>query len=279
MNKNIFSTLSAVIFASVLVACGGGGSSTSTPTPTPVVNVTRNPTPAADSDVGLSWDKARVFMPYASTPVTVNELASMKPGPIAVFMHGCGGSYTGPFDPNDQSDWGLFLASQGYTVIMPDSSVRPSRLGLLTCDSATHTAGLNSWLYDKRYEEAYYALNKVMDASWWDNKRLILAGHSEGGMTVYRREYIGPTHLIIDAYWCYPNVFSNPKQEIFLLNGSLDPWYYPDAHAPYTGTNCGYKTEKFGLFKVTDIIIPEANHTNLPNPIARAAAEKFVKLN
>ena len=274
----MFKTLAISVAIVGLFGCGGGGGGGASPVTPVTPTVIRNPTPDANSDVGLSWDKARVFKPYSNALVSVNELAGMKPGPVAVFMHGCNG-FGYDLNPNDSSNWGLFLASQGYTVIMPDSLVRPSRNGKLTCDVATHTAGLNYLLYDKRIEEAYYALNKVLDAAWWDNKRLILGGESEGGLTVYQREYVGPTHLIISGYWCNLNVYSNPKQEIFLLNGSLDPWYYPVLHTPYTGANCGYKMEKFGLFKVTEVIIPGAVHNGLSDPIGRTAAEKFVKLN
>lgn len=84
LNKNIFNTLAAVIFAAVLVACGGGGGgSSTTPTPTTVTVTCPNGTSktAATLDLATAQCAAPVLLSVSPTSgnasVSVDTFASI----------------------------------------------------------------------------------------------------------------------------------------------------------------------------------------------------------
>ena len=253
----------AAVLSYLAAACGGGGNGADGSAET------LPPPPAPVSDVALSWDHARVYLPFSSTPTSVDQLDSAPPSRVAVFLHGCTGLDSPDTIGTDQ-DWGTFLAQQGYIVIMPDSMARPSRQGVLTCNPATFERGLNMWIYDLRIEEANFALRKVLDARWYDGSRLILGGHSEGAATVYRSTYDGASDLVMSGFWCAPGVTrAKPAQAVFYLNWSKDPWYYTGG-APFDGAQClvpGYR--------ITSVTVSGAFHDGLTDPVAKQDAAAF----
>jgi len=136
-----------------------------------------------------------VYLPgAASSRTTVASLATQRASPVLIALHGCNGLGGLPA-------WGPDLAAAGFIVIMPDSLARPDRAGRFTC-AGTSTGTGNLDIYDKRIEEAEFAISKVQGQPWYDGRHLVLLGHSEGGFTVARKAYSGISAAVISGYWC-----------------------------------------------------------------------------
>lgn len=194
----------------VLASCGGGGSSGSTnpPITPPPVN------PAA----APSWDSALVFLPNSSTPTGVSALTGQSPSPVVIAMHGCTGLSTLP-------SIGPALSALGYTVIFPDSLARPDRAGRFTCTGTTIGTG-NLDIYDKRVEEADYAIAQVIGKPWYDGRHLLLLGHSEGGYAVARKAYAGISAAAVSGYWCTLGLPVAQIAPTLTVNYDQDPFYF-----------------------------------------------------
>ncbi len=95
--------------------------------------------------------------------------------PVVVYLHGCRGlGYTGADINSGAIKYIHFLVSEGWAVFAPDSFARPGRSRLCYQQWGSDT-------YNQRREETAYALARLSSMPWVDGKRLVLAGHSEGG--------------------------------------------------------------------------------------------------
>ncbi len=119
----------------------------------------------------------------------VSELASpVQKLPVAVFLHGCGGI------TESNKVFIKFLSKAGWVVFAPNSFARPGRSA--QCYAQT------SLTYAHRIQEARYALARLKEMAWVDQKRLVLVGHSEGGEAVGQWSYEGYSALIISGANC-----------------------------------------------------------------------------
>lgn len=192
----------------LLVSCGGGDSEDS---------VTTQPQVSAASP---SWEAAAVFLPGTSTQTTVAALANQRAAPVLIALHGCAGLGGLP-------SWGPELAALGYIVIMPDSLARSDRANRFTCSGNSVGTG-NLDIYDKRIEEAEYAISKVKGQTWYDGKHLVLLGHSEGGFTTSRKAYSGISAAVISGYWCSGTggMLVGSVAPTLSVNYAQDPFYF-----------------------------------------------------
>ncbi len=87
--------------------------------------------------------------------------------PAVIFLHGCAGINT-----RQMNVMGLFVQA-GYTTFMPDSMARSERSS--ECGSAADYVHL-------RFDDINYALSRIREIPWIDDKRLVLAGFSAGGL-------------------------------------------------------------------------------------------------
>jgi dienelactone hydrolase len=247
-------TPTAALFAVILLlaSCGGGGSGGGDAGP-------------QASAAGPSWDSAAVYLPGAgSTRTTIAALAGQRPSPVLVALHGCNGLGGLP-------GWGADLAAAGYVVIMPDSLARPDRAGRFTC-SGTSTGTGNLDIYDKRIEEAEYAIAKVQGQPWYDGRHLVLLGQSEGGFTVARKAYAGISAAVISGYWCTGAGGASVASVAPTLSVSYtqDPFYFnvPGFSAP--SCNGGPGGSKH-------VVLPGAFHSAFDTADGRREVLDFVR--
>lgn len=159
-----------------------------------------------------------VFLPRTSTPTGVSSLVSQPAAPVVIALHGCTGLSSLP-------SIGPGLASLGYIVVMPDSLARADRAGRFTCSGTTIGTG-NLDIYDKRVEEAVYAIAQVQGQPWYDGRHLLLLGHSEGGYAVAQKGYTGISAAAISGYWCTLGLPVAQVAPTLTVNYDQDPFYY-----------------------------------------------------
>ena len=136
---------------------------------------------AEEHGVRLTWQEGFVTIPGTCTNETIGDEDTLKncliPGPknakgkvpAVLFLHGCKGINTRQY-----SVMQLFT-NNGYATFMPDSFAR-SRPSL--------TCGRSSPELPFRFDEINYALSEFRKIPWIDQKRLVLAGFSSGGLAV-----------------------------------------------------------------------------------------------
>jgi len=128
--------------------------------------------------------------------------------PTVIFMHGRTGLNDSQFAHMEM------FAQLGYPVFAPNSFARPGR-------QPVNFGYTESW----RMEEIRIALDKLKTFSWVDQKKLILAGHSQGGQAV--ASYSGDEFraLIGMAFGCSSNItrFNAPSNvPVLQINGEND---------------------------------------------------------
>lgn len=118
------------------------------------------------ADENVAWQKAERW-------------GDQEPGkPYVLFMHGCTGI------AQSERNWGRVLATLGYSVVMPDSLARPSRVQACDPRTASIKMDLAEWktkVLGARHEEIAYALAELGKLQ---PTKLFLMGHSEGGFAV-----------------------------------------------------------------------------------------------
>lgn len=218
------SSAALVCTIGLIASCGGGGGGG---------DGTAQPSAATPA-----WDAAAVYLPGTTTRTTISALAGQRAAPVLIALHGCGGLGGLP-------SWGPDLAAAGYIVIMPDSLARPDRAGRFTC-SGTSTGIGNLDIYDKRIEEADFAISRVQGQSWYDGRHLVLLGHSEGGFTVSRKAYAGISAAVISGYWCTGTGGTSVGLVATTLSVSFtqDPFYFNQAGFSAPGCTGGLAGSK-----------------------------------
>lgn len=195
--------------------------------------------------------------------------------PVVVFLHGSSGLALKAI-----GEWQAWLATLGVASLAPDSFALPERL--------SYTSPVDKPTYERihalRESEIGLALAALKSAAWADDKRLILAGTSEGAVAVAR--YPGPEFAgkMVFAWSCEPNYFVAEPRSVFLperpvLNviSATDPFFSPSNSwlgNPGAKGHCGdslkYHTS------ATIVLIPGAPHTLLNLSAARRATEGFL---
>ncbi|MBT4690593.1 MAG: hypothetical protein HOK21_19555 [Rhodospirillaceae bacterium] len=189
-----------------------------------------------NSDIARTFDLATIVLPRSkgqeplvgklSDKAVQEHLDGLLPGrryPTVLYMHGCTG--LGRLTPL------LAFAKAGFVVFAPNSFAR--RFRPLQCRPSEQTGGENIFVFDFRLVEISYALQRMAQLSWINNRRLFLVGTSEGGVAaaLYRGEEFNAR--IISQWTCHGAPFIHglaaPEGEpVLAIVRSDDPWYQPD---------------------------------------------------
>ena len=263
MNRSVSTPARSILLlcAVVCASCGGGGGSGG------------NTGSSGSSPAAPSWESAVVFLPGFTQATTMAALDGLflqgatraqSGAPVAIALHGCTGLGGLPFS------WGPALAALGYLVIMPDSLARPDRAGRFTCSGTSSSIG-NFDIFDKRIEEAQYAIQQVRGRPWFDGRRLLLVGQSEGGFTVARREYSGISAAVVSGYWCSGTGGLNVASTVPTLTVSYqqDPFYFGK---PGFSLNCANFA---GVNGTRHIVLPGAFHNAFDTDAGRNEVVQF----
>jgi dienelactone hydrolase len=178
-------------------------------------------------------------------------------------------------------EWQRWLAGMGIASVAPDSFALPDRV--------VYKSPVDKPTYEKihalRESEIRLALEALRSAPWADASRLVLAGTSEGAVSVARwrgNEFAG---RVLFAWSCENNYFveehrtSLPASEPVLnVISSTDPFFSP-ANSwlgnPTAKGHCGDQLRDHKQSAV--VLIPGAPHTLLNLPAARHATAGFLR--
>ena len=197
--------------------------------------------------------------------------------PVVVFLHGSSG-----INPNLGFDqWQQWLAEEGVASFIFDGMQLENRI--------TYKSPVDKAVYEKihalRGSEIDIAIKALQETPWADMDRLILAGTSEGAVSVARYDGDAFAGKIIYAWSCEDNYFvehhhtSNKAVPVLNLISSNDRYYSHEntflGNADATG-NCQLT---FGEERkdVQVLLIPNAPHTLINLPAARSATLGFIE--
>jgi dienelactone hydrolase len=224
-----------------------------------------------ETQVAQSWEKAVVYLPHTSQPVSMDKIKTDKAYPVVIFMHGCGGMESGP----DNHGWAKLLASEGLLVVMPDSLARTDRKP--SCDPKTKTGGLFPPVHGMRLEEIKYASEQIRARPWFDGKNLFLMGYSEGAVAAVRTELSGFRGVIASSWTCtntkapaLDGIYLPPETPLLTLAHEDDPWRTNDNRG-----SCAQKMS--GRMNGQHITVPGKGHGTYDSTEARQAVVQFVK--
>ena len=223
-----------------------------------------------ESNVSLSWDKARVYVPGSGKAVTPDKVKVAKPAPVIIYMHGCAGFNS------ESADWGEYLSSLGYTVVQPDSFAWRSESN---CDTKVKKSGLFPKAHGMRLQEIKYALEEVRKSPWADRNNIFLMGFSEGGTAAARTKLAGFSGVIITGWRCtntknpnFDGIFAPKETPVLTVEWNKDDW-----QTEFTKGSC---SDKFGdRPKATQLLLPGNGHGVYDQVKARDAVAQFIKDN
>lgn len=195
--------------------------------------------------------------------------------PVVVFLHGSSG-----LGLKAIGEWQHWLALQGIASVAPDSFVLPNR--------GTYKSPVDKAVYERihalRASEIPPTLALLRQAGWADQSRLVLAGTSEGAVTVAR--YSGPEFAarMLFSWSCEDNYFVQQPANALpadrpVLNviSSVDPYF--SLANPWLG-NPGAKGACVDALKdnkqAVVALIPGAPHTLLTLPQVQAITAGFL---
>ncbi len=197
------------------------------------------PLPDSLSDLELTWSEATVVLPSGDgekplftkfggdLPTTRGEF------PTVLYLHGCTGLRDHEFLAR--------LARAGFAVIAPDSFAR--RYRPRQCDPNRKAGGYNLFVYDFRLAEISYALHRMPELGWVDERNLFLVGTSEGGVAaaLYRGDEFSAR--VIAQWTCngapiVRGIGAPAAEPILAIVYANDPWYAVERTSGQTG-HCG----------------------------------------
>jgi dienelactone hydrolase len=195
--------------------------------------------------------------------------------PVIVFLHGSGG-----LGNKAIGEWQRWLAGEGYASIAPDSMALPDRI--------TYSSPVGKDIYEKihalRASEIGLALGALSRLPWVDDKRLILAGLSEGGPAVARyagKEFAG---RIVFSWSCEDNYFVEGHrtaafgEPVLNVMSAQDP-YFSRANAwlgnPDALGHCAAALREHARAEV--LLVPGAPHVLLNVPEVRVAVAAWLR--
>ncbi|SJZ68191.1 hypothetical protein SAMN02745126_01881 [Enhydrobacter aerosaccus] len=202
--------------------------------------------------------------------------ASAGKVPVVVFLHGSSGLGLAAI-----AEWQKWLAAEGIASVAPDSFALPDRL--------TYSSPIGKDVYERihalRASEITLALKAVRAAQWADEKRLVLAGTSEGATAVARYGGAEFAARMIFSWSCEDNYFVEAHgtqlvadQPVLNMISSVDPFFSP-ANAwlgnPAAKGNCAAALA--GSKRAVIVLIPGAPHTLITLPYAKAMTQAFLQ--
>lgn len=188
-------------------------------------------------DMALTWDYGKVVLPSSIAWVRTRDIRDLPPDlarprsiPAIVYIHGSDG-----IQPSS-IELARALADAGFAVFLPDSFKRPGRVS--NCDPKTLKCGAWLEVYRHRDEEIAYAAQAMRRIPFVDPNRVVLVGHSEGGIAV--AQYSGDFFkgIVISGWFCgpvtkggdryfntYPGIKSPLRVSILSIYSQNDPWF------------------------------------------------------
>lgn len=229
-----------------------------------------------------SAQQADVVLPAKATGGAVftgklKDVPALSGGkvPVVVFMHGSSG-----LGLKAIGEWQQWLATLGYASVAPNSFTLPER--------ATYKSPIDVDAYERmhalRQSEIAPTLAALKSQSWVDANQLVLAGTSEGSVSVAR--YTGKEFAarMLFAWSCEPNYFVKEPQNAFedgkpVLNiiSSTDP-FFSKSNAWLGNANaaghCAAALKGNALASV--LLIPNAPHTLITMNAVKQATAGFL---
>ena len=195
--------------------------------------------------------------------------------PVVLFLHGSSG-----LGLKAIGEWQQWLATQGVASIAPDSFALP---GHVTYKSPVAVADYER-IHAMRSSEIAPTLAALQAAAWADPQRIVLAGTSEGSVSVARQAGTDFAAKILFAWSCEANYFVTapknaftPEQPVLNVISSVDPFFSRSnswlGNAEAAG-HCGPVLK--GMSKAAVVLVPDAPHTLLNFPAARHAVAGFL---
>ncbi|MCC7226905.1 MAG: alpha/beta hydrolase [Burkholderiaceae bacterium] len=243
----------------------------------PVVHTAESrPLVVSQASIGLpaSLTGAGVYVgPFSGMPAT------LAPGkaPVVIFLHGSSG-----LGLKAIGEWQRWLATLGIATIAPDSFALKGRL--------TYTSPIDKDTYESIHALRGSEIGLVLEAArtlpWIDTSRMVLAGTSEGAVSVAR--YQGNAFLgrIVFSWSCEDNYFVQShataipdNQPTLNIISSTDPYFSRSngwlGAAPSAQGYCGEALK--GNKKASIVLIPGAPHTVLMFDQAKVPVEGFLR--
>ncbi len=150
--------------------------------------------PAFGGGVADTWAKRFEKAPKGTT----------EPVGVVLFFHGCSGYASRPEITTDTDAWAEAITRAGYRFVAPDSWARgrsrPDGCAARDVETAKQIRLL-------RIEEIAYAVAQLLADPTVDQSRIVLFGHSEGGIAVASAEPPSGTRAIIVSGWtCHASI-------------------------------------------------------------------------
>lgn len=211
--------------------------------------------------------------PWRSLP----EAASRAmPVPTVVFLHGSSG-----LGLKAIGEWQRWLAEQGVASVAPDSFGLADRLVYGSpVDVATYER-----IHALRASEIALAVAALKGVPWADASRLLLAGTSEGAVAVARHDGAEFAGRLVFSWSCERNYFVDQPatalaggRPVLNVMSLTDPYF--SAANPWLGNpapqgHCG--SALAANPQAVIVLLPQAPHTLINLPAARAATLDFVR--
>ena len=202
-----------------------------------------------------------------------------NPEGVVIYIHGCNGLGTLPgiLYPDTRA-WVETITQAGWRFVAPDSWARGTWNRPDGCTGDPETARAIRLL---RLEEIAYAVRQLAADPTVAHKRIVLLGHSEGGLAVATAA--PPTTvvaIVISGWMCHSTIplgvgiAAPPNIPVLALAFEHDSFIAHDTHNTIPPGRC---SEFFhGRAHSTELIIPGEGHTTGAHSEARQAVVKFL---
>ncbi len=181
------------------------------------------------------------------TEVAARHIKEDATAPAVVVLHGCSGLIRGSVG------YRMLILEEGFALFEPDAYARPGH----SCEQSSPAL---------RREEAGYALERIRELPWIDQRRVILMGFSEGGRAAALRDEPGFAALVI---LMAPAIPAGPNGvPVLSVAGAKDTYANPDAYQTVAAN---------GADGSRAILIREQGHDILAHPEFKAALKEFLR--
>jgi dienelactone hydrolase len=205
-----------------------------------LASATHADTGSDPAELARTYQDALVYVPDADAgarQITINALPaylSEAGDPrLVVYMHGC----SGIIDIAHAA--GVMYAQAGYVFVAPDSFARTDKP--LSCRPEIPEGGLHRAVLGWRQAEAGYALTQLRALAALAQAPTVLAGHSEGAVTVATFQGAPVQARVIEGWTCnagwpeYIGLNAPEAEPVLSLVGRRDPWF----RLPVLRGDCG----------------------------------------
>jgi dienelactone hydrolase len=187
------------------------------------------------NEMKRAWDAAIVRIPetngsyssYIMSHITEKSVKASQSFPTIIYLHGCSGVWAGTYTRLN------FLATAGFVVIAPISFARKKYPQ--SCDPAIAKGGMYRGTLNMRQNDAAYAIANAKQLSWVDEDKIILMGHSQGGVTTAtfksKHDTTSVNARVIEGWTChagwgeYKGINASANEPVLSLVGKNDPWF------------------------------------------------------